>query len=176
MQIIKPYSDDIIFLDTEFSTNDLDTSQLLSIGLVKITGEELYLELKHSGKVSSWAKKHVLPYLIEEKVSEKETVKLIRKFIGKEKPYVVSFVNIYDMVYIYRLFGSISKAPFHWPPIDFASVLFGNNIDPEGYYKYKKHDFFSKIGVDIDKYTEHSAIDDVRLLRDVYLKLVSKKI
>ena len=47
--IMKPYSGNIVFLDTEFSTLDPYNGEILSIGLVKMNGEELYVELKHRG-------------------------------------------------------------------------------------------------------------------------------
>ena len=40
-----PFSNNVIFYDAEFSNVDPYTGELLSIGMVKVSGEELYLEL-----------------------------------------------------------------------------------------------------------------------------------
>ena len=53
----KPYSKNIIFLDTEFSSLDSNKGEILSIGLVKLDGKELYLELEYDSPVSDWVKK-----------------------------------------------------------------------------------------------------------------------
>lgn len=166
---MKPYSDNIIFMDTEFSSLDPYKGEILSIGLVKLNGEELYLELEYDGEVSDFVKDNVLPYLKDKKVSRTEARKKIREFVGKKKPYLVSYVNQFDAIYWYKLFG-VDKHPVYWLPIDFASILFGLGIDPESYNYKDKKNFYKKIGVDASKYKEHHALDDARLLREVYLK------
>jgi hypothetical protein len=40
---VTPYSDNIVFVDTEFSGLEHYLGELISIGLVKPGGEELYL-------------------------------------------------------------------------------------------------------------------------------------
>jgi hypothetical protein len=57
----------LIFFDSEFSSNDPVTGEILSLALIKPTGEELYLELEFSGDVSSFVRSHVLPYLTGQK-------------------------------------------------------------------------------------------------------------
>lgn len=171
--ISKPFSQNIIFLDTEFSTDDPDTSELLSIGMVKMSGQEIYLELDHQGEVSDWVRKKVVPFLKGNVVSKEEAIRKIRNFVDGEELYPMAFVNVYDMVYLYRLFGATDKAPFKWPPLDFASILFANRIDPESYYRDEKNNFFDEIGIDADKFDEHNALDDAKLMREVYLKLTS---
>lgn len=59
----KPYSKNIIFLDTEFSSLDPYKGEILSIALVKLEGDELYLELKYKGPIDPWVKKHIIPTL-----------------------------------------------------------------------------------------------------------------
>src|SRR4030066_1628453 len=46
---MKPFSDNIVFLDTEFSSLDPYKGEILSIGLVKMNGDGLYLELEYTG-------------------------------------------------------------------------------------------------------------------------------
>jgi DNA polymerase III epsilon subunit-like protein len=166
----RPYSKNIMFFDTEFSSLDPYRGEILSIGLVKLNGDELYLELQHDDEVDSWVRKNILPTLKLKKVSRKKAVAEIKRFVGKKKPYVVAYVNQYDVIYIYKLFGKGDK-PFFWLPIDFASILFGMGIDPESYYPDDKKNFLKKIGVDSSKYKMHNALDDARLLREVYLKM-----
>jgi DNA polymerase III epsilon subunit-like protein len=84
----------------------------------------------------------------------------------------MSYITPYDTVYLHKLFGAkdFDKYPFHAWPIDFASVLFANGIDPDS-LKSKNIDKFTKsIGIDVSKYQHHNALDDAKLLRDVYLK------
>ena len=170
----RPYSKNIIFLDTEFSSMDPYRGEILSIGLVKLDGEELYLELEHNSEVDPWDKKNILPTLTAPKISCAEAIKKISQFVGNKNPYLVSYVNQYDTIYLYKLFNNIKK-PFFWLPIDFASILFGMGIDPEAYFPKDKKNFFKEIGIDASKYKMHNALDDARLLREVYLKLAFLK-
>ena len=97
--------------------------------------------------------------------------KKIKTFVGKQKPYIMAYINQYDVIYTYKLFGSEEK-PFFWIPIDFASILFGYGINPESYFPKDKENFFKEIGIDASKYHEHNALDDAKLLREVYLKMM----
>jgi len=170
MKKFKPPTDNVIFLDTEFSSLDPYRGEILSVGIVKVGGEELYLELEHDGYVEPWVKKNIIPTLKDIKVSRKKAIDEINKFVGKNKPYAVAFINQFDTLYTYKLFG-IDKHPFYWLPIDFASIIFALGIDPEEYVPEKNSKFFENIGIDIGNFTIHNALDDAKLLREVYLKL-----
>ncbi len=169
---MKPFSHNIIFLDTEFSTLDPYKGEILSIGLVKLNGEELYLELEYDGETNDWVRENILPTLTGDKVSREEAVSKIKKFVGDQKPYAVGFVNQFDTLYVYKLFGT-DKHPFYWLPIDFASILFGNGIDPEKNL-VEDNEVAKKLGIDVSKYKKHNALDDAKLLREVYLKFFEK--
>lgn len=169
----SPFSQNIIFLDTEFTSLDPYQGEILSIGLVKITGEELYLELKFAGRVDTWVRKNILPTLKDPKISREAAILKINNFIGSQKPYIVAYINQYDVIYTYKLFGKKAK-PFYWVPIDFASILFTLGINPEAYYYKDKDNFFKDIGINTTKYNNHNALDDARLLREVYLKMTTK--
>lgn len=169
---MKPFSDNIIFLDTEFSSLDPYKGEILSIGIVKLNGEELYLELEYDGEYDKWVKENILPTLKGVKVSREEAKRRIKDFIGKDKPYMVAHVNQYDVIYLKKLFG-VGNNPFFWIPIDFAPVLFILGINPETHYLRDK-DFYKKISVDPTKYKQHHALDDAKLLREVYLKFTEK--
>jgi len=173
---MKPFSDNIIFFDTEFSSLDPNKGEILSIGLVKLNGEELYLELRYQGEVDDWVKKNILPTLKERKISRKEAVKRVKQFVGNKKPYIVGYINQDDVMYWQKLYRSVGvkRNPFHLVAIDFASILFMLGIDPESYYFGDENNFYEKIGIDHTKYKKHHALDDAKLLREVYLKFLEK--
>lgn len=166
----EPFSKNVIFFDTEFSSLDPYKGEILSVGMVDFKGNELYLELEYDGEVDPWVKENILSTLNQKKVSRSLAVRKMKKFIGKNSPYMVAYVNQYDTLYAYKLFGQ-GKCPFFWLPIDFASILFGMGIDPEAYFPNDKKNFFEKIGIDASKYHMHNALDDAKLLREVYLKM-----
>lgn len=165
-----PYSNNIVFFDTEFSSLDPYKGEILSLGLIDVAGKELYLELEFDGEVDLWVKKNILPTLKGPKVSRETAIGKIKEFVGQTCPYFVSYVNQYDTLYLYKLFSGIER-PFHWLPIDFASILFSMGINPEAYYPQDKENFFKEIDIDASKYRQHHALDDAKLLREVYSKV-----
>lgn len=165
---MKPFSDNVVFLDTEFSTLDPYQGEILSIGIVKLNGEKLYLELEYDGPISDWVKENILPTLQGPKVDRDSAKATIKEFIGTGKPYMVSYVNQFDAVYFYKLFGTENQ-PCFWLPIDFASIVFGAGKDPE-----KLLDVAKKMGVDSKKYKLHNALNDAELLKEIYLKFFDK--
>lgn len=172
----KPYSKNIIFFDTEFSSLDLRKGEILSLAFVKLNGEELYLELEFDGEADEWPKNNILPNLTKNRVSKKQAVRLIEQFIGSGKPYVVAYVNQFDMTYFYKLFGLENfNDKFNWIPIDYAPILFSLGIDPN-VLSDRKQSFFDKLQIDLSKYIQHNALDDARLLREVYLKLSASNV
>ncbi len=68
----RPFSDNVIFYDTEFSNLDPYAGEILSIGMVKISGEEIYLELEHTGPVGDWVKEHIIPTLKDPRVTRED--------------------------------------------------------------------------------------------------------
>lgn len=173
---MEPFSDNIIFFDTEFSSLNPYKGEILSIGLVKLDGSELYLELKYDGPVNDWVKENILPNLNRPKVSREKAREEIIKFVGQAKPYVVGFVPQFDMIYLYKLFAKDDmrmeiETPLHWLPIDFASLIFASGKNPEEYL-----DFAKSLGVSQEGYHIHNALDDAKLLREVYMKLFKLKV
>lgn len=162
----------IIFFDTEFSSLDPNKGEILSVGLVKENGNELYLELECEGEISQWAKENILPTLQLPKVSREEACNKIREFAGNDKPVLMAYVNQFDILYLYKLFG-VDDCPFFWMPLDFASILYAHGYNPLEYYE-KQKEFAKKFGLDAEKYHQHHALDDARLVRDTYLKLKEK--
>jgi len=169
-RMLKPFSDNIIFFDTEFSHLDPYKGELISIGMVKPSGEEFYIEIEHDEGVSDWVEENVIPYFTGPKVSREEAKERIRDFVGSTTPYLVSYVNQFDAIYWYKLFG-VDNHPAYWIPIDFASILFGLGINPRF---SDNQDFLSGLGVDTTKYKKHNALEDAKLLREIYLKFFEK--
>lgn len=161
---MRPFSDNIIFVDTEFSGLEFYLGELLSIGLVKLNGQELYLELEYGGPLNNWVTENVLPLMAGPKVSREEAGRRIKAFVGEGKPYMVTDTGGYDPLYVYKLFG-VENQPFHWQPIDFASMMFAFGVNPD----QELADYF---GVDKSRYRSHNALDDAKLLRDVYLRFL----
>lgn len=155
---IKPFTDRIVFVDTEFSSLNPYEGEILSIGIVKPNGEELYLELEYDGPLDDWVKQNIIPTLTAQKISRSEAKRKIKEFIGKEKIYMVGYVSQFDDVYFHKLFQS-DELPYYWLPLDFASMMFAVGLDPEALL----------VGYE-GKHIEHNALDDARVLRDCYIK------
>lgn len=170
--MFKPYSNNIIFFDTEFSSLDLEKGEILSLGLVKLNGEELYLEFDFKGEADEWPRNNILPNLNQPKISKTEAIQKIKDFIGNSKPYVVAYVNQFDMAYFYKFFGLDNfNEKFNWIPIDFASILFSQGVNPELLSSWDQ-DFLKKLQIDSSKFKQHNSLDDAKLLREVYLKQI----
>ena len=169
---MQPFSKNIVFFDTEFTNLDIKVGELLSIGLIKYTGEELYLEIEtNGGEVDPWVQKKVLPYLTQRKVTKKEAQNTIDDFIGDAKPYLMAYVNQFDAMYWYGLFEDPKDHPAFWIPIDFASLLFAYGYDPESMRQDK---FLEQLGIDRTKYTQHNALEDAKLLAETYKKFITQ--
>lgn len=171
----KLYSDNLIFFDTEFTNLNIEKAQLLSIGLIKNNGKKLYLEFKYNDKdVHPWVKKKVLPYLKGKKISLEQGREKIWDFIGrdqKDKPFLIAYVNQFDAMFWYKIFGDPQKHPAFWIPIDFASILFAYGYSPES-MRYKK--FYNDLKIDTSKYQDHNALEDAKKLRDVYQAFIKE--
>ena len=176
---MKPFSDNLIFFDTEFSSLDPVSGEILSIGMVKMNGEELYMELEYSGEVSSWVTEHVMPLLTAPKVLREEAVRRIIEFVGEGSPYLISYIIEFDAPFLYKLTGVNDKAgnrtlPFHWIILDFASVLFTLGRDPGNFSTDGSAGLLHEFGIDMKKYRKHHALDDAKRLREAYFKLISR--
>jgi len=161
-----PFSSNVIFYDTEFSNLAPYTGEILSIGMVKMSGQELYLELEHTGPLGDWVKENIIPTLKGPFVTREEARRRIREFVGKGKPYAVGFVNAFDTLYFYKLFGfPAGGQPCSWLPVDLSSIMFGVGKDPADLFAYA-----AELGIDTKQYSQHHALHDARLVRDVYMK------
>lgn len=147
---LQPYEDtNLIFIDTEFTDLDPQKGELLSVGMVKLSGEELYLELDYSGEYNKWVDKHVKPHLKELKLSKKQTANKIKEFLGESNPYAIAFIDNYDLIYLTNIFGA-GNLPFRWMTIDFASILFAHGINPVKFMPDEKGAISFYKSLDID--------------------------
>lgn len=170
---IKPFSNNIVFLDTEFNGNDPYVAELLSLGMVTMDGREFYAEIEFSGVLDPWVKENVEPYLTGKKITREKVIKQVSNYVGAKKPQLISFVNAFDYVYLTKCFTrDVLNSIFKWPPLDFASILWGNGIDPNRFYEKTEGNLFEELKIDLEKYYRHNALSDAKLLREVYLKLV----
>lgn len=171
--MLKPFEDkNLIFIDTEFTDLDPYKGEILSIGIVKLNGEELYVELEYKGETSAWVKRNILKMLDGPKFTREQAIVQVQEFLGDTQPFMVGFVDNYDVIYLTKLFGA-GKLPFKWMTVDFASVLFAFGINP---VKFQQDNdsaktFYKTLGIDVKKFKHHHALDDARLLREVWLKM-----
>jgi DNA polymerase III epsilon subunit-like protein len=174
--MLEPFEKkNIIFIDTEFTDLDPYKGELLSVGIVKLNGEELYIEIDYTGESSDWVATHIVPTLTGQKMSREETSIKIREFLGESMPFAVGFVDNYDVIYLTKLFGA-GNLPFRWMTIDFASILFAIGVNPVKYQLDSSgaKSFYRKLGIDMKQYRQHHALDDAKLLRDVWMKIVAE--
>jgi hypothetical protein len=113
------------FLDTEFM-EDGKTIELLSIGLVREDGYEIYVvnsEADHS-KANEWVKTNVIPHLFDNvgfkgpllHWGRKLTKAGILTFVGQDpKPQFYSYYADYDWVAFCQLFGTMMDLPKGFP-------------------------------------------------------------
>lgn len=175
MQKFKPFSDDIVFFDAEFTCSGVLKGDLMSVGMVSLDGKkELYAELKYDDRcISDWVVENVEPYLKGNPISREEVKKQIREFCGKSEPFLVATVNHFDMAFWHDLFDG-EEEPNHRIPIDFASILFGLGMNPAREIDGEKENFFAQFDIDINKYQLHNSLDDAKLMRELYIRLTEK--
>ncbi len=172
-KFLQPFSDDVVFFDAEFTGHDMQKDVLMSIGMVSLDGnKEMYFELEYNKEhVSEWVREHVVPYLTQDKISRQEARQKIREFCGKSESHLVATVNQYDMAFWHKLFSGEDE-PIHPIPIDFASMLFAIGLNPAREIDGEKKKFFAQFGIDTDRFQMHNALDDARLMRELYVTLI----
>lgn len=106
-----------IWFDTEF-IEDGKTIDLLSIGMVREDGAELYLENLSAdvNMASDWVKENVICYLdyVKHGVAREEIGPKVTAFAG-EKPEFWAYYADYDWVVLCQLFGTMMQLPEGWP-------------------------------------------------------------
>ena len=105
-----------IWFDTEF-IEDGKTIDLISIGLVREDGQELYLESSEVdwNKASDWVLENVHRHLQRtNRKTRAEIAKLVRDFAG-ESPEFWAYYADYDWVVLCQLYGTMMDLPIGWP-------------------------------------------------------------
>ncbi len=171
--MFKPFSDNVIFYDTEFSSKNPYIGEIISIGAVTMGGREFYCEVAYDGEYSEWVTENLLHTLTAPKLSRIEAAQELSKFIGEERPYMVFHGNGRDVVYSEKLFGQ-EDIKFHPICINFASILFGLGYDPSIFRNNDFTELASMLGVPTDRGHTHNALDDAKFLRAVYCALKDK--
>lgn len=106
-----------IWFDTEF-IEDGKTIDLLSIGMAREDGKELYLENLSAdvSRASPWVRDNVVAHLdlVRHGVSHAEIGPKVLAFAG-EKPEFWAYYADYDWVVLCQLFGTMMDLPEGWP-------------------------------------------------------------
>ncbi len=167
-----PFSENVIFFDAEFTSLDPREGEILSVALVKPDGKELYLEIERDpASAHPWVRENILPLLDGHPIQVDEACDRIREFVGGTTPYLVSYVSHFDTSFLHKLFGD-GHWPFSRDPIDFAAMLFTTGFNPSNLLE---NDRILSESVGAEPSTArrmHHALNDARLLRDAYAKLV----
>lgn len=156
-----------LFFDAEFC--DINSFEIcfLSIGMVKETGEELYLEIEQPiEKCGDWVVENILSTLTEKKITEEKAVEEILDFIDDECQ-VVADVNQFDWIGLVRLFGGPFEIPFHYIPLDLATKLEVKGYDPD----IDREKLLKELGINIPAYKKHYALSDAQACKAIWEKL-----
>ena len=173
----------IVFLDTEF-TGEHAKATLVSLGLVTITGEELYVTLNDYDRrqVTDWLSENVLSYIDASKSvtshrAYMEVDKFLREYSDGSPVYIISCGLLQDYILLLELYRfSCPEREFfhalhclpdylnHHAGIDLNTILRLVGIDPS----LDKLEF---LGENSTKLKRHIALDDAKIVRKIFLKI-----
>lgn len=104
-----------IWFDTEF-IDDGKTIDLISIGLVRDDGADLYLESAEAdlSRAGEWVVGNVFPYLRGPRTSRGAIAQAIREFSGDSPEFWANYAA-YDWVVLCQLYGTMLSLPAGWP-------------------------------------------------------------
>lgn len=173
----------IVFIDNEFTGIHAITT-LISVGLVTLEGESLYVTLNdfNEDQVSEWVKDNVLGKInTSESISSLTACGVIQEFLDNysqgEQVSLVSAGKMIDIILLFQLWHS--KCPerkyFHMDCLpsylnhgahfDLNTLFFVAGLDP---------DMDRAAFVEKDNVTRHHALDDAMIVRECFLKLVKE--
>lgn len=166
------FSENVVFFDAEFTSLDPYSGEILSVAIVKPSGEELYLEIvRDPASAHPWVRENILPLLDGDPISPEQARERIRQFLGDAAPYLVSYVSHFDTVFLHKLIPD-EEWPFNRYPIDFASMLFSAGLNPSNLLENDRI-LSEPLGVEPSQHGRmHHALNDARLLRDAYGKFL----
>lgn len=174
---ITPYADQLIFFDAEFTSLEFEKSELLSFGAVTLDGHKFYCEIDQDQSSSSdFVKEHILPTLTGPKISIAQAriqiTDFVKEHFGEHHPHLVTYVYKYDAYHWYKLFGYDDDLTQRII-LDFASMLFALGVSPEAHSAKHRDGFLIDLGIDVDQFVKHNALDDALILREAYMKLTA---
>lgn len=104
-----------IYFDTEF-IEDGKTIDLISIGMVREDGAELYLESSECdlSRADEWVKENVIKHLTRTAIPRHAIRDQVLEFAG-ERPEFWAYYADYDWVVLCQLFGRMIDLPHGWP-------------------------------------------------------------
>jgi hypothetical protein len=147
----------LVYFDTEF-IDDGHTIDLISIGLVREDGKELYLENKDCdlSRADPWVREHVISKLGQTTPVTRRTIKAeVLDFCGAYPEFWGYFAD-YDWVVFCQLFGRMIDLPNGWP-------MFCLDVKQEMHRKeLKKPEHLRNDNA-------HNALDDARWTRQLHL-------
>ena len=152
------------FIDTEFiESGPHRPIELISIGIVREDGLELYLENYECpwNDANDWVKANVFPHLKGPRYVLPEISRLIRAFVGDCKPEFWGYYADYDWVVFCQIFGKMIDLPKGWPMFcrDLKQLCMdrGNPELPK------------------QESTEHNALNDARWNKTAYEFLMERE-
>ena len=175
----------IVFIDTEFTGEHAYTT-LVSLGLVTLEGDELYMTLNDYDKdqVTEWLVNNVLEDIDHEKSVNLETAyKMLSAFLAEYSDgnplYVVSCGLLQDYLLMLELFkfSQPGRKYFHalhclpdylnhYVAIDLNTLFRTCGIDPA-----INREKFAGLK---DSIKRHNALDDAKVVRACFLKMINE--
>ncbi len=166
----------LIFFDTEF-TDLKQNAELISIGLITMSGEKLYLQCRYNeNKVSAFVKEHVAPYMDPNvpRFTKETTRSVLSAWLaqqyeasGGKEIIMVSDCYAYDWMLFCNLFGGAMGIPrfVYYIPLDLSTALYMKGVDPDiNRIEYS--------GIEPGNIKQHNALDDAIVIRACWKKLM----
>ena len=152
-----------VWFDTEF-IEDGKTIDLMSIGMIREDGAELYLESSECDLMrgDAWVTEHVISKLQFDpraRRTRSEIASAVREFAG-DKPEFWAYYADYDWVSICQLYGKMIDLPKGWP-------FFCRDLKQLQMDRYPTLRFAQQ-----DPATKHHALNDARWVREQHLLLL----
>lgn len=151
-----------VWFDTEFIENGR-TIDLISIGMVREDGAELYLESADVEwrNASQWVLDNVHPHLTGEQYPRKEIAARILSFVQGWDPKWWAYYADYDWVVLCQLYGRMIDLPKGWP-------MFCRDLRQE-------LDGIPREDVPQQRLNEHHALWDARWVRSTHYWLERRR-
>ncbi len=175
----------IVFIDTEFTGEHAYTT-LVALGLVTLDGQELYLAFNDydPSQVTDWLRKNVLSKIdpdrsISGRQGYLELQKFLESYSGGEKVFVVSAGLAQDITLFLEIFKHKSEEAVqfhalhdlpdylhHFAFIDLNTLFRCTGVPP-------MVDREAYVGRATASTERHNALEDAKIVRECFLKLVS---